>query len=40
MVAGFEALLAGRATIEASTDDNGRTTRAARFGRFSVLLPG
>ncbi len=39
MIAGFEQLLAGQVRIEDRTDSLGRTTRAARFGRFSVLLP-
>lgn len=39
MIVGFEALLAGQATIEESGDSLGRRTRKARFARFSVLLP-
>lgn len=39
MIAGFEALVAGRATVEEAVDSAGRRTRSARFGRFSVLLP-
>lgn len=39
MIAGFEDLLAGRATVEESIDSVGRQTRSAHFERFSVLLP-
>jgi glyoxylase-like metal-dependent hydrolase (beta-lactamase superfamily II) len=39
MIAGFEDLLASRATAEESGDSVGRRTRAVRFERFSVLLP-
>ncbi|HEY8598803.1 MAG TPA: MBL fold metallo-hydrolase [Thermomicrobiales bacterium] len=39
MIAGFEMLVAGRATVEETVDSLGRRTRSARFGRFSVLLP-
>lgn len=39
MIAGFDALIAGRAIVEEAVDSVGRRTRSARFGRFSVLLP-
>lgn len=39
MIAGFEALLAGRVTVEETIDSLGRRTRSAQFARFSVLLP-
>jgi glyoxylase-like metal-dependent hydrolase (beta-lactamase superfamily II) len=39
MIAGFEQLLSGQAPIDEKTDSLGRKTRAARFRRFSVLLP-
>ena len=39
MIAGFAQLLAGQAAVEERTDSLGRRTRAARFRRFSILLP-
>lgn len=39
MLAGFAQLLAGQVPIAERTDSLGRRSRAARFRRFSVLLP-
>lgn len=39
MVAAFPRLVAGEAAVEERVDSLGRVTRAAYFGRFSVLLP-
>ncbi|MGZ5306437.1 MAG: hypothetical protein ACXWEG_06865, partial [Actinomycetota bacterium] len=39
VAAGFAEIVAGEATFEQSTDDDGRGALLARFARFGVLIP-
>jgi glyoxylase-like metal-dependent hydrolase (beta-lactamase superfamily II) len=39
VAAGFAEIVAGEASFEESTDDDGRGARLARFARFGVLVP-